>query len=291
MAGATRYALDEAAASLWRGWRAGILSTATIAVALFVLGGFLIATANLERLGDQWNRTAEMSVFLKDDISAGDRGAVEQAVAPGPAIAAREFVSKADALARFKQTFSSAATAIDPGDNPLPASFEVRLTPDARDVDSLAATLRGMPGVADVQFDRQWLARMSSAIRAVRGVGFVLGTLLTVAAGLTVANVVRLALHARRDELDIMQLVGAPDAYVRGPFVVEGILQGGLGAVLALIALAVAFATVRSSYLAPLATAVNLSSVQFLRWELCGLLVLGGMAVGCLGGLVAAWRS
>jgi cell division transport system permease protein len=114
---------------------------------------------------------------------------------------------------------------------------------------------------------------------------------LTVAAALTVANVVRLALYARRDEIDIMQLVGAPQIYVRGPFVVEGILQGGLGALVALLVLGIGFLVLRARYLAPLAATVNLASVRFLPVELCVLLVVGGMLVGCVGGLVAAWHQ
>src|SRR4030095_12665709 len=100
----------------------------------------------------------------------------------------------------------------------------------------------------------------------------------------------RLALQARRDELDIMQLVGAPQAFFRGPFVMEGVLQGGIGAMIVLAALAAAFFALRGRYLTPLAPAINLSSVRFLPLELCFFVVLGGMAVGCLGGLVAAWN-
>ena len=77
-----------------------------------------------------------------------------------------------------------------------------------------------------------------SAIAVIRGVGLVMGAVLTIAAALTVASVVRLALHARRDEIEIMQLVGAPAAYIRGPFVMEGVIQGGVGALVALVALA-----------------------------------------------------
>jgi cell division transport system permease protein len=100
--------------------------------------------------------------------------------------------------------------------------------------------------------------------------------------------VVRLALYARRDELDIMELVGAPRVYVQGPFVVEGTLQGGLGAVVALAALGIVFMALRGRYLVPLASAINLSAVRFLPVELCLLIVVGGMMVGCVGGLVAA---
>jgi len=291
---ALRYAIEEAALSLWRGKQAGLLSTATIALALFVLGGFLVVTANLQRLGAEWSNAAELSVYLKDDVTPAERQAVEAALAPGDVVASREFVSKADALARFKQTFGELAAAMDTaGDNPLPASIEVRLRPGpgtTAAVDDLGTRLRAMPGVADVRYDRQWLNRVLNAIAIVRGVGLVLGIILTVAAALTVANVVRLALHARRDELEIMQLVGAPQAFIRGPFVMEGVLQGGVGAILALIALGAAFLALRGRYLAPLASAMNMNSISFLPVELCFLLVIGGMAVGCLGGLVAAWN-
>jgi cell division transport system permease protein len=290
---AWRYAFEEAFASLWRGRQAGLLSTLTIALALFVLGGFLAVTANLERLGAEWSNAAELSVYLKDDITPDQRRSLEAVLAPSDLVAAHEYVSKPDALARFKQTFGDLAAAVDGvGSNPLPASLEVRLRPGpgvSGRVDELAGRIQQMAGVADVRYDRQWLTRVLSAINVIRGVGFVLGSVLTIAAALTVANVVRLALYARRDELDIMNLVGAPQAYVRGPFVMEGVLQGGIGALVALLALAAAFFALRARYLVPLASALNVSSIHFLPVELCLLLVAGGMAVGCLGGLVAAW--
>jgi len=287
---AWRYAFDEALASLRRGRRSGALSTATIAVALFVLGTFLITTSNLERLGREWSNSAQLSVYLSDGITAAERATIERTLAPGNVVASLQYVSKADALARFKKTFSDLTSTLDGlGENPLPASFEVQLLGGADSVvDLLVAELRQLPGVADVRYDREWLARLVAAINVVRVVGGVLGALLTLAAALTVANVVRLGLYARRDELDIMELVGAPSAYVRGPFVMEGTLQGGLGALAALAALGVVFLALRGRYLVPLAQAINLSAVRFLPVELCVLLVAGGMLVGCIGGLVAA---
>lgn len=129
---------------------------------------------------------------------------------------------------------------------------------------------------------------MLSGVTLIRRIGFLLGGFLTLAAALTVANVVRLALWARRDEIEIMHLVGAPQTFIRGPFVMEGVLQGGIGALLALAALALTFLAIRGPFLVPLAEALNLSGVRFLAPGMCLLLVLGGTLVGCLGGLVAA---
>ena len=292
---ALRYSFDEAIRSLWRGRRSGLLSTATIAVALFVLGAFLIVTANLDRLGAQWSSAAEMSVYLKDDVTAEQRRAIERALTEADVVAGHEYLSKAEALVRFKQTFGDLAAAADSlGENPLPASYEARLQsgPAAGSrVDALAAGLRQMPGVADVRYDREWLNRVIGAIAIVRAAGWALALVLTLAAALTVANVVRLALYARRDELEIMQLVGAPATFIRGPFVMEGVLQGGIGALLAIAALSAAYFLLRAQFLAPLASAANTPAVQFLPAELAVLLVLGGMIVGCIGGAVAAWQS
>jgi len=285
---ALRYSFDEAIASLWRGRRSGALSMATIALALFVLGAFLIVTSNLERLGTEWSSSADMSVYLNDAVAPAERQAIESALT-GDVITERVYVSKADALARFRKTFADLASGMEGlGDNPLPASYEVRLRTGAdQAIDSLVLRVRELPGVADVRYDRQWLARLLAAIGVVRRLGLGLGILLGAAAALTVANVVRLALFARRDELDIMRLVGAPQMFIRGPFVMEGTLQGGLAAIVAVAGLGITFLALRATYLAPLAATINLSSVRFLPLDLCLWLIVGGMAVGCLGGLVA----
>jgi cell division transport system permease protein len=289
---ALRYAFEEATASFWRGRQSALLSTATIATATFVLGGFFLVTVNLDRLSAEWTRAAGMSVYLDEQATPADRAAIERALAPGPIVAGYEFVSKPEALRRFKETFMDLASTVDTLDpNPLPASYEVRLQANGgagTELDSLGRHLRELSGVTDVRFDRQWIDRLMSAISIVRGVGLLLSTVLTVAAALTVANVVRLALFARRDELSIMRLVGAPQIYIRGPFVMEGVLQGGLGAATALVVLLAAFLVLRSRLLAPMASLLSLSSISFLTPGLCMVLLMGGMLVGCLGGLLAA---
>ena len=290
-----RYAFDEAAASLWRGRRSGLLSTATIAIALFVLGAFLVVTSNLERLAEEWSGAAELSVYLDDDIGGADRAAIERNLRGDPAVADVEFVAKDQALGRFKESFPDLASTLGAlEENPLPASLDVRLRSSSAaefSVDALVERMRASPGVSDVRYDKEWLDRLRRGVRLLRIIGFALGGALIVAAALTIANVVRLALAARRDELDIMQLVGAPQSYVRGPFIMEGALQGGLGSFVALLVLALLFFASRTRFILPLANALNLSSVSFLSPPLAMGLVGGGLVVGCLAGLVASRRA
>jgi cell division transport system permease protein len=289
---ALRYFCKEAFASLWRGRRSGILSVATITTALFVLGAFLLVTSNLERLLARWGSAAEFSVYLRDAITPEEQAGVDHLLNDSGLIAGRDYVSKSEALRRFKHNFADLSASSDSlGDNPFPASLEVRLRPEAASgpaVDRLAERVGRAPGVADVRYDRRWIDRLVAGVAMIRGIGVFLALILILAASLTVANVVRLALYARRDEIQIMELVGAPLAYIRGPFVFEGILQGGTGSIAALALLWIGFIFGRARYGQSLATLVDPSMFGFLPVELCCLLLVGGMAVGCVGGMVAA---
>jgi cell division transport system permease protein len=290
---ALRYFALEAVASLWRRRGAALIAVLTIAAGLFVLGFFLIVNANVQKVAARWGDAAELSVFLRDDANERHLKMIDDLIAGSGLAAERHYVSKTDAINKFRQEFPDLAPATARLErNPFPASFEVRLRPEAQGaeeaVNNLATTLSGLPGVADVRYDRRWLSRLNAAVRFVGGVGAVIAALLALASALTVANVVRLAAYARRDEIEIMQLVGAPLTYVRGPFVVEGVLQGGVGALLAIGCLALAFSAIRARY-GPLATqALGLPAITFLPVELSVLLVLGGMVLGCLGGFIVA---
>ena len=290
---ALKYFLNEAAESLLRSWRSAALAILTITAGLFVLGFFLMVNNNLQRVVGRWSEAAEMSVYLKDDTTKEQVQALQTIVEQSGLSDQRQYLSKADALARFREDFPDLAGATERLErNPLPASLEVRLGPKARTataaVDDLAARLGSEPGVADVRYDRRWLSRLGSAVRVVRTVGLAIVALLAVAAALTVANVVRLAAYARRDEIEIMQLVGAPFAFIRGPFVAEGILQGGAGAVLAIVLLWAIFLTGKAWYGQLALEGLGLTTLTFLPFGVLLTLVAGGMLLGCVGGLIVA---
>lgn len=290
---ALKYFVSEAAASLWRGRRSAVLAILTIGAGLFVLGFFLIVNTNVRRLTERWGESAEFAVYLRDDVTPPQLQAVQSLIDQSGLSAGRQYVSKEQAAERFGKDFPDlGATAGKLSRNPFPASVDVRLRPEVRaaeqSVDALATTLSSQPGVTDVRYDRRWLTRLNGVITFVRSIGLVIVTLLALASALTVANVVRLAAHARRDEIEIMQLVGAPLAYVRGPLVLEGVMQGGAGAIVAIVALGVAFAAARARYGEAVANAVGLGAITFLPVELWIILLLGGMLLGSVGGLIVA---
>jgi cell division transport system permease protein len=202
-------------------------------------------------------------------------------------------VSREQALQRFRAMFRDLATLPDElGENPFPASLEVSIRDGHQsgvEVERLARAVTPLPGVQEVQYDLVWIQRLATAVRLVRGVGGLLGGILALAGVFTISNVIRLTVYARQDELDIMRLVGATRAYVRGPFVVEGMIQGGLGGMLAVALLWAAHRIVARDLIA--GSDLLGRAAVLLPGELCLALVLGGMAVGLVGSMVSLGRS
>jgi len=286
------FAIREGWAGVWRSRGSSIFAVAAIALAALVLAAILMVTWNVQRVLVRWADAAEFSVYLRDDASSEQRGAIEARIDASGVASGREYVSKANAMDRFRREFADLAPIADSfGDNPFPASVEVRIIADAeRDgrAEALVQRLEQEPGVADVRYDREWLARMGAGLQALRRAGFALAALMALAAAVTVAAVVRLGLYARRHELEIMELVGAPMAFIRGPFVAEGMLQGGAGAALALVVLRAIHFTANAGWGAQVSAILDGAPFEFLPLALCAYVFLGGMALGSLGGYVAA---
>lgn len=286
------YALRQAWISLWRARGSTIVAIAAIALALVVLGALLLVTWNTQRLLARLASAAEFSVYLSDAASSEQRGAVEAAIERSGVAARIEYISKGQALARFQTEFADLAAVADSlGENPFPASLEVQVRAAAEQEDAVEPLVRqvaAMPGVDDVRYDSEWLGRVGDVLRTAALAGFALGLLMAIAAGVTVAAVVQLGLLARADEIEIMELVGAPFAFIRGPFIAEGLLQGGLGSLVALLVLYLGYLALQGWWGASLSTATGGARIEFLPIGMCLYVLLGGMVVGSLGGLAGS---
>ena len=286
------YAFRQGWTSLWRAGGATIAAVAAIALALVVLGALLLVTWNVQRLVAGVASTAEFSVYLDDSATPAERRAAEEAIERSGLAQGLTYLSKEQALATFRQRFADLAPLTDRfEENPFPASLEVQLRTSAGESGALEPLLRelaGMAGVADVRFDAEWLGRVQTVLRALNLAGLALGALMGLAAAITVAAVVRLGLLARADEIEIMELVGAPLTFIRGPFVAEGLLQGGLGAASALVVLATLYAGMKAWWGGTVTAALGGATLGFLPVHLCLYLLIGGMVVGSAGGLLAA---
>jgi cell division transport system permease protein len=288
---AVHYFLSEALTSLWRSRLMNAVSIGTIAVSLFVLGAFLTVASRLGDVVSRWTEKVQVIVYLEDGIEHRVLESLEDRLREDPAVERVELVSREEALARFRAMFRDlSALPEDLGENPFPASLEVSLRSQRQssaEVQRLAKAFDSVPGVKEIQYDLLWIDRLSTGVKLVRGVGAFLGGILVVAGIFTISNVIRLTIYAREDELDIMRLVGATRAYVKGPFVAEGMIQGGLGGGLATALLWAAMQWLSRG----LAASDLLGHAAFaLPSGLALLLVLGGMLVGVVGSLVSLSR-
>jgi cell division transport system permease protein len=286
------YSFEEAIASLRRSGRGVLVSIGTIAIAFVTLGGFLLVSVNVQGMLDRWLEAAELSVYMNDTATDADRRAIEALLRSKRVVAAVEYVPKEAALERFRADFPELAdvtTSLD--GNPFPSAIEVQLrTEEGGDAaaEQLAREIEEHASVADVRFDRSWLARLVAVVSSARMVAAIVTGVLMLGAVFTVGAVVRLSLHARRDELEIMELVGAPFSYIRGPFVVEGLLLGGLGAALGLITISILYSVLSRSVGTDLGGLVADGQVRFLGFGEMFLMIVAGLAVGAAAGTLAS---
>jgi cell division transport system permease protein len=284
-------AVRRALGAMARGPYVALVGTATIFVAVFATGLLAAALGGAERLLQAWAGEVRISVYLAPgaDLEAAARAA--RAIAPGRAV---EAVPAAAALRRLAADLGEEARVLEGvGPGALPDAVDVHAPgislAGARD---LAARLRaGVPGAAEVDYGNAWLETLEALVRRARLAALFLFGALAVATAVLVSNTLRLAVFARRDEIEIMKLVGATDAFVSGPFLIEGLLQGVLGAGLAAGALVATHALLVPRLGAALPVAGALRLADTLPPSLLAGLVLGGGAVGLLGSALSVART
>jgi len=287
-----RFLISEAVRDLRRAGRTAVSAIVLIALSLGALCAFGLLSSNLDRAIEQWRDRVRIIVYLKREPS--DPTALVQQVQAVPGVAEVRYVDKAQALSLLRRTLGKDASIVDQlPSNPLPASIEV--TPAAEAATSegaraLVDRLAVLPDVDEVAGGVDWVERLLHWQRLLSGIGVAIGALLAVAAILTVTTATTLVLHVRRDETEVMRLVGAPEYVIRLPLFLQGGMQGLVGAVAAVSVLAVAH-RLAASRLEPLvALTLGLPSVTFLSPTVLAALVVGGTMLGGLGGLLARRR-
>jgi len=270
------------------------VSILTIAVATIPLGGLWVVTGNMRALLDQFGSELQLTAFLDSKVrsDAGRSLAAKASAIPG--VERVEFVSQEQALERFRTRLGGSALVDALESNPLPASLMVALAADARTPDRVAAVseaLHRLPGVEDVAGGETWIEGYGRALRLVRSAGIGLGSVLALATLLIVANTIRLAVYARRDELEILALVGASRTYVRVPFLLEGLVQGAIGGLLGVGLLFGIFHLAVPQLRDALELFLGWSEPAFLSPRNIGILVAGGAGFGFAGAAVAALRT
>jgi cell division transport system permease protein len=235
--------LVESLGRLHRRWLASLLTTMVIGIALALPTGLYVLMNNLDTLSQSWHRAVQASLYLNDGMN-DDRGqALAEQIGKRDGVAESRFISAEQGLETFREAsgFGAALDALE--DNPLPAVIVV--TPEAdmarAAVGELLVDLESRDGVARAELDQAWLARLYAILSVIERSAWVIGLLLSAAVLFIVGNTIRLDIENRREEIEVMKLLGASDAFIRRPFLYSGFWYGFLGAVLALILLGLCF--------------------------------------------------
>jgi cell division transport system permease protein len=287
--------VSEAWRDLRRAGRVGLSAILLITLSLGALGCFWLLSLNLGRAVTQWRERVRVVAYLKEEPKAA---AVEDLIGRVQALGGVQrvrYVSRAEALASLKRSLGPQASVVDQlPRNPLPASLE--LTPDEETATpegtrALVQRLSALPEVEEVQGGAEWVESLAQWQRLFQLTGLGVGAILALAAILTVTTATTLVLHARRDEMEIMRLVGATETVIRLPLLLQGMAQGLMGAVVALAALEVAYVLLAPRVEPLLNLTLGLGRAVFLSAPQVALLLAGGAMLGALGGLLAKGRA
>ena len=278
------YSMREAFNAFRRAPLLAALSAAMIALSLFVVGLFGLAAYNIKQVIAKMEERVEVVAYLRNSAEMADVQAARKDMATWPEVRAVTFISREDALEKARRElkeFNEVFAGLD--GNPLPASLEIALKPNQKDaaaVRGVAARVRQLPFVEEVRFGDEWLDKVFLLRRVAAVATGVLGLAFAIVAALIIGAAIRLAIFSRRDEISIMKLVGATDSFIQRPFLIEGVVTGLIGAMLALFATYFSFGILSKSLfdLAWLPTA----------WVVLG--VLAGAGLGLVASSLAVRR-
>ena len=291
----TSFLVSEALRDLRRTGRVGVSAILLIALSLAALGGFWLLSLNLGRAIGQWRDRVRVVVYLREEPPAAKVNDLLRRIEALGGIQRVRYVSKNEALQLLKRSLGGQADVADQlPRNPLPASVEVTPDPDRATPEGtreLTQRLTALAEVEDVQGGAQWVEGLAQFQRLFQLVGLGVGAVLALAAILTVTTATTLVLHLRRDEMEIMRLVGAAESVIRLPRLLQGMAQGLVAGTLALAVLEVAFALAAPRLEPLLPVTLGLERAVFLSFPQMLGLIGGGTALGAIGGLLATKQT
>lgn len=288
------YYVRETASNLGRNITITLASVMTVAVSLALVGASLMLRSGVENATRRWQGGIEFVIFMQRDPSPAQVQSLRNDLEQSPEVASVRFVDKKEAYEEFKVLFADSPELVDSIDpETLPPSFRVEpVNKEVDAVEALGKTFGAKSGVGQVVFASKTI-RLIQQLSSRLTVGiFVIAAFLLGAAGLLILNTIRMAMFARRREIEVMKLVGATNWFIRVPFMLEGLVQGLIGAFLAIAALA-AFKPFFQKWLPssrdiPLVSGFQVSSGEM--FFIFGTLGVVGILIGAIGAGIAVSR-
>lgn len=284
------YFIQEVFHSLRRNNWMTFASIGTVAVSLFVLGVFLILVLNMNRLAGMLESQVQISVYLEDHLTDREKRQIGYDIESLQGIDSVTYVDRETAKERLKERLGDQKYLLDAlsDDNPLPDAFEVTVTTPSV-VESAAGAIASMQGVEEAKYGQDVVEHLFDITRLMRIFGFVLMALLGGATLFIISNTIRLTVFARRKEIAIMKYVGATDWFIRWPFLLEGIVLGCIGGLIAAVALRSFYAAMAAKIYSTLAFFPLMPQYPFMNYVTAAIL-LAGIVIGAIGSVISLKR-
>jgi cell division transport system permease protein len=284
-----KYYFVDAFKSLKRNMTISTASMATVAASLFIMGVFLLTMLNVSSVISSVESKVEIKVFLKDDITLTDQRDIEIKLKGGEGVKEVVFESKSEALRKFTEQLSekdrSLLSGYDNVNNPLPSSFIVRMD-NPEMAQSIADAVEAMRGVESVGNDKELIENIISISKAIRWIGLAIFVMLIGVSLFLIVNTIKLTVFSRRREIGIMKFVGATDWFIRWPFVIEGVVLGVIGGLIANIILYYSYKFTVMKITEAL-MAIQLLSPGYVLTTILWQFLAAGAAIGAVGSVIA----
>jgi cell division transport system permease protein len=235
----TDYVVRETGTNLFRNVGLTIASVITVMIALVLVGVSVLIRVGLDQATRQWEGGIELIIFMDPEIQEPQRAAIETALTDNPEVDRFEYVNKEEAFEDFKDLFKDRPEMVDTIEpKVLPTSFRVvPVNPDIASITALRHQYENDAGVFEVVSADETIRRMQSLLGFLSGMCVVIAVAGLVAAIVLIFNTIRMAMFARRREIEVMKLVGASNWFIRIPFMLEGLIQGLVGSGAAVISI------------------------------------------------------
>jgi cell division transport system permease protein len=257
----------------------------TISLTILIASAFILFFVNTGEIINSWKRGLRIMAYLKPGIHNADLTNLKRTIQSLDGVHTLRFISKQEAIDRLKAQMQHQSSLFENlTENPLPDSFEIRMTASTgswQKIEFLAAQIGSLTLIEEVEYGRRWIGRFVRIISLFRLAGYAMGALFFMATVFIIANTIRLVIYSRREEVEIMRLVGATDSFIKMPFYIEGLIQGAVGAAMGLVMLFISFFFISSNI--EQGFSPGLFRLRFLSPTTIGGILLGSMLVGWLG--------
>lgn len=227
-----------------------LVTISTFALSILIVSAALLFFINVNQLIDGWRSGIRVMAYLQDGLNDTDQRHLKTRIETLYGVQQAEFISKDQALKRLRAQMQRQASILDNLErNPLPDAFEIQMIAASQTwekVEQLATALEALEGVSEVEYGQRWIKRIINIFNLFQITAYTMGALFFMAAVFIVGNTVRLVLYSRKDEVEIMRLVGATERFILAPFYFQSLLQAALGSVLGLVALFIMYMLIQS---------------------------------------------